>query len=832
MRRRPSPLLAAVIAAAVAILLPAGASARSKCEPRPKPSSAAPLVSIDLSGETVTPANSNVSVSPFDYGNEISLTVPNALSQRAYKLSIPLSSDKRLTVLSAGGAAITQTLPPAPGDDSGGKPLDEYQDGLDQVHDNGPITTTPGDGGGDTGAVIDDNQDPSWYPSGDDVAAATRDGSDIASDALVQVEQQVADGNYVMVAALDPPLATDANGRAVPVSLTRGTDGLVVSISPSSSTTFPIKVTLRYGYDPDSYDPSASDSSATSSFPMRARSVSARSSSLQRLRSRLTKTAAAKCSGERAQVVVSSSSGWWDLTYAFKANPAKCAVYNISVPEVKDQKTNFLLPRPKSARRVRQLNNKVKTILDRVFFPHWNTSGAAFKPVAEINYGAIENIPYSEAARVFAQNMKPRGYDMWSIDEAPCGLVNSPSGPSWQNLVYLVHGLSQAGEMKGIVFNCYRRQDDSRSNVISTKKNLKVIFSNKTSYDWSTLSATKLWAQESYTLCSQTCVKGTSLGQKAMQTNAYMQHPARLAFAPDAPTTPDAPVTVEPVRNLLENRYLPLINGWGRVKGNSNGNSYGTYDLSTEQIKQLASLQTYAARAWVRPSDNPYSALRIGVRWVNRLEKKNIWSHNKGWSAADRAALARRIARALAGSYGQNGTILGACDPTGGGSTKLCQPAVDGATFTDSWATFRRWNDTICEAPSNDDFAHAVKLVDSVSGTADGTTKCATLEQGETTPGGGSKSVWYRWTAPQDDDHMNFAAYDSDGYVLQTNVHTGDSLGNLHPVFRNFFDSYCAGLTVTGGTTYMIQVVNTRNGGETAPDSAFTLSWGRRICVE
>ena len=61
-----------------------------------------------------------------------------------------------------------------------------------------------------------------------------------------------------MISAFDPPLATDANGKSVPVSFAKISDGLVVSISPSSSAAFPIKVRLAYGYDPDSYDPPTS----------------------------------------------------------------------------------------------------------------------------------------------------------------------------------------------------------------------------------------------------------------------------------------------------------------------------------------------------------------------------------------------------------------------------------------------------------------------------------------------------------------------------------------------------------------------------------------------
>jgi hypothetical protein len=807
MSRLVAPLLAVVIVAAATLSIRADA-----CTPRPKPSPAVPLVSIDLTGETVTADAANASISPIDYGSDISLTIAKASAPRTYGLSIPLSSDDTLTVLSAGGAAITQTLPIPLGDYSGLNPPADYQDNLDQVHSDAPIETTPDDGSPD----IEDNQDPSWYPSGDQVEPDTRDGGDIASDALTQVESQIPDGNYVMTAAFDPPLATDANGQAVPVSLARSSGGLTVSVTPSGAAAFPIELTLRYGYDPDSYGPAAPNLSTTRSSLKRARSASIQSTNLRSLLAR----AAAKCPGQKAQVVISASSGSMYLTDAFRRYPTSCAVYYVSVAPVKSDSSQR--PRgPHAVQVINALNKKVTTKKEKRNYPHWNTSGAGFTPIAEINY---ENIPdsYRAVGSTFARQARTLGYGMWSIDEVPCDLVNNPTSRTWNRVVDLAQGLSQNGNVKGIVFNCYRRQDASQDVVRAVKKNTKILFSDSTNFDWSQLSATKLWAEEAYTFCSRVCVKEASLGRKAMTTNAYMQHSARLAFAPDAPTT--GPTTVEPVRNLLRSRFLPLINGWGAVAGNSSGsNAYGTYHLTTEQIRRLVSLQTFAGRAWVRP-ENLYSALRIGVRWVDRLQPDN------GWKGPNRAALARRIAGAIAGAYGPNGTSLGACDPTGGGSTKLCQPAVNGAQLTDAWAAFRRWNSTICPSPSNDNFADAKSLT-SVTDSVEGTLNCATWEPpSETAPGGGTKSVWYRWTAPQDGDFA-FGAYDSDD-GLQTNVYTGDSLGNLHAVYRNFFDNSCRGFPATEGTTYKIQVVNTHPGGATATAGAFTLGWGLAGCYD
>ena len=424
----------------------------------------------------------------------------------------------------------------------------------------------------------------------------------------------------------------------------------------------------------------------------------------------------------------------------------------------------------------------------------------------------------------YADTMKTLGYGMWSIDEFPCTLVDSqPTSPSnitaWRNVVDLVEGLSQGGA-EGITFNCDQGQSKSKGALRTVKSNTETLFSNSTPFDWNTLSATKLWAEEAYTLCSDVCVQGTSLGNKATHTNAFMQHPARLAFAPDAPSA------AKPIQNFLQSRYLPLINGWGKVGGvnHPNTNGYGTYGLTTEQIRRLASLQTYAARAWVR-SDNPYAGLRIGVRWTDRTDKKT------GWNGPDRATLARRIARALAGSYRTAGTALGACDPTGAGKSKLCQPVANGARFTETWAMFRLWGNTACSPPSNDNFAGAITLGN--SGSVDGTIACATVEQdkGEWTAGGDiTKSVWYSWTAPTDDTY-DFWAWEKAAQPsndLQTFVYTGDGLGNLTRVSTFSEWAYGSGFTASKGETYYIEVANsTTHLNSSDPDATdFTLYWG------
>jgi len=847
MSRLVPPALAAAVLTAVCACLGARADACNP-GPEPKPGPSAPLASIDLVSETVTGDTANVSLSPIDFGSGISLTIPNKTAPRSYGLSIPLSSEETLAVLSGGGAAITRTYPIPPSDYSGSEPPADYQDGLgddnpdEEADPNEPAA--PDDGTEN----IDDDQDPSWYQYGDAIDTGARDGSDIESDAFDQASTELPDGNWVMISAFDPPVATDANGGSVPVSLVKTSDGVTVSIFPSSSAAFPIEVKLAYGYNVDSYDPPTSSSPDTGSS-LHTRSAMARSAAA----SSLSAQASTSCSGNGAEVVVSDSSGWSFLVDAFRQWPTACADYFISVAPEKSTD----LPRKGSPAKFRALNKKVTKKKDRKNYPHWNDSGAKLTPLAEINFinigksAVFRGHAYDWVGQHFGRYMRQRGYKMWSIDEFAKFTTDPEHNVTlWNEYNPLINNLylhgNKKGNSKGIIFSAEARQDPKKSNTIrDSKAKWKMLFSEPEHFDWAHLAnKTKLWADEDYTKCSVVCVPGTKLSQKAQHTNAYMQKIGRLAFANDAPSS------VASTRSFLSTRFVNLINGWGAVYGKTviitdeNGkrkkkktNGYGTYDMSVGQIRKLVGLQVYAARSWMN-SNSSYSGGRIGVRWVNRLDPIKQPKHYEHppkhlWNAAMRARLAQRIARAIAGAYSPGGSPVKACDSrTGHSSTGLCQPAPTNSSATDftqakRWNTFRKWGggNSGCTAPSNDDFANA-KTITGYQGSADIPLECATWEPGEIFPNGPStKSVWYRWDAPTSGEGEFVTASAGSGAFLETNAYTGNSLGNLK------LASVGCGIP-TDGETYWIQVVDRLSWGGDAPAGPFTLSWYPGYCVQ
>ncbi len=115
--------------------------------------------------------------------------------------------------------------------------------------------------------------------------------------------------------------------------------------------------------------------------------------------------------------------------------------------------------------------------------------------------------------------------------------------------------------------------------------------------------------------------------------------------------------------------------------------------------------------------------------------------------------------------------------------------------------------------PANDDFAQAT-LVEGTSGTAEGTSAGATLEQGEWF-GGAAATTWYRWVAPSDGDW----AFSSDRPKVVM-VLEGDDISTLrlvsqYPGTKGVFPAH-------EGNTYRIVVAEPN---AYTSSGAFSLQW-------
>ena len=122
--------------------------------------------------------------------------------------------------------------------------------------------------------------------------------------------------------------------------------------------------------------------------------------------------------------------------------------------------------------------------------------------------------------------------------------------------------------------------------------------------------------------------------------------------------------------------------------------------------------------------------------------------------------------------------------------------------------------------PGNDDFANAESL-SGTSASTTGTNAEATAEAGEPNPtgNGGTTSIWYSWTAPEDSK----ATVDLDGSTIDTvlGVYTGSAVDSLTTVAEGDDDPDDGSLqskvsfNAVDGTTYFFEV-NGYSGAEGA----------------
>jgi len=139
--------------------------------------------------------------------------------------------------------------------------------------------------------------------------------------------------------------------------------------------------------------------------------------------------------------------------------------------------------------------------------------------------------------------------------------------------------------------------------------------------------------------------------------------------------------------------------------------------------------------------------------------------------------------------------------------------------------------------PANDNFS-AAETVTGCAGTASGTNLGATHESGEPNHSpdnnGGTRSIWYSWTAPSSGSAQITTAGSTFDTVLA--VYTGNAVNSLTPIAKN--DDVDPGVTVssivsftaTAGTTYRIAVDGYNNNGSAGDIGSVTVNWAINGC--
>ena len=145
--------------------------------------------------------------------------------------------------------------------------------------------------------------------------------------------------------------------------------------------------------------------------------------------------------------------------------------------------------------------------------------------------------------------------------------------------------------------------------------------------------------------------------------------------------------------------------------------------------------------------------------------------------------------------------------------------------------------------PANDNFA-AAQVISGCSGTVNGTNVGATKEAGEPNhlsstadpTGGGSRSVWYTWTAPSNGSATITTAGSAFDTVL--GVYTGSAVGSLtvigqsddNPADPTNDKTSVVTFNATAGTIYRIAVDGYNNGGLGGDVGPITLNWNESNC--
>ena len=148
------------------------------------------------------------------------------------------------------------------------------------------------------------------------------------------------------------------------------------------------------------------------------------------------------------------------------------------------------------------------------------------------------------------------------------------------------------------------------------------------------------------------------------------------------------------------------------------------------------------------------------------------------------------------------------------------------------------YNNNLPPPPANDDFASA-QVLNGCSGSVNGTNVGASREIPEPNHspdnGGGSRSVWYRWQAPQNVD----VTFDTGGSEFDTvlAVYRGDVLdGTLVAIMKHDDNSTndkdsTVEFPAVAGVTYRVAVDGYNNGGAGGDQGPIKLNWSAENCA-
>ena len=341
---------------------------------------------------------------------------------------------------------------------------------------------------------------------------------------------------------------------------------------------------------------------------------------------------------------------WLRLSTKLAGAASPCAHYYISVPPLVGDKTQ---PRGDQAWRIRAL-------------------GPNFHAASEIHYGAWSNWVNANGSTFFAAGVEARrrmalmGYDVsqgdtWVVNEATSA-VRQNGGNARTNVREFVRGLHTGdgtAPTKGGVFITGMNQSTGELSVYQAR--LQDWLADASF--WNDMRAyVSDWSQELYGDVRNYAVPGTTLEERRVALDEYLQH--ELTLARVGPATE--------ARAYLEETYNPLANAAWAYDA-----AFGWTAVDVTQMQHYVSAQVEALRTF-RPEA---SVDRFGFAW----SPKNLTAMPDEEYTAQTEQLLERLAAAIRDS---GSTPAAACGTWCGGE-------LAGAAFNHGWKTFGAWKPSI-----------------------------------------------------------------------------------------------------------------------------------------
>ena len=183
---------------------------------------------------------------------------------------------------------------------------------------------------------------------------------------------------------------------------------------------------------------------------------------------------------------------------------------------------------------------------------------------------------------------------------------------------------------------------------------------------------------------------GSSRNQRRRHLEDYIFHVMELART--------GPESVETARQVLERKFLPLLNAGWRARGGDRFQwvtGHGNTIVDEATMNHFVSEQVHAARHHAGSHHQGAPAGRLGFSWqpCNRLsaDEEGCRTMNTAF-VRSLDAITARIAEAIHYSFRQGGASpIGACHPPGS-HVDWCDGMRPDAAFTESWSAFV-WQD-------------------------------------------------------------------------------------------------------------------------------------------